>query len=355
MSTKTFKAQQAATLLNMSNDMLRRTVIESGINVLRQETGPQTRLYSVENLYDLAAFRRSKTESRTKRQVVCTVYAPKGGVGKTTLSANLACILALMGLKVLAIDLDFQANLTLSYGYDSELAPEDAAAKGEPREKCVEYHFGHLVKGFDGDPIPFTKVIKKPFGENGPHLIPSDVLLDRLDSHLIVEAITTNGADLTFARMFAEGRKPGGDFADYDVILFDAAPAKNKMTRNALMASDFCIAPISLEKYSTKSISYLASVLGEMNENAGRCPNLVIVANFYDHARPRVLDQMAVIRNNYGQAWLDAVIRRSEDFPRTLSTDEHEMPLSLLKPSSSGAADLRAVADSLMKRMGVIG
>lgn len=357
MAKKTFKAQTASAMLGLSYDALWRTVQESGIEVMRQENGPKARVYSIEKLYDLAAWRASKSGTAgTKplgRQIVMTVYVPKGGVGKTTISSNLACVLSMMGLRVLVIDLDFQSNLTLSFGYDSELTDEDLAKENLSAEQRIDYHFGHLIPGFNSTAVPLRDILKMPYGPNGPHLIPADTYLDRLDSFLAVESLRSAGADLAFSRLLVNGRKPGGEFADYDVIMFDAAPAKNQMTRNALLASDYVVAPISLEKYSTKSISYLAAVLREMQENAGRCPELVIVGNFFDPSRTRVLDQMGLIRNTYGGAWLEALIKRSEDFPKTLSALDVEMPLCLSKPTSSAAVDIREVASRLLNRFGI--
>lgn len=356
MSDKTFTSQVVATLLETSPDTLRRWMLESGIETKRREKGPQTRLFTAENIYELASWRAKRFDKRPAKPVVFTVYAPKGGVGKTTIAANLACIFPLMGLKTLAIDIDFQSNLTLSFGYDSEITPEEAEARGMPASDCIEYHSGHLIGGYEGraEPIPLHNAIKKPYGEHGPHLLPSDVSLDYLDTFLTYLGMQKDGSDLFFSKLLVNGRKPGGQFSDYDVILWDAAPAKNKITRNALMASDYVVAPVSLEKYSTKSVSYLSSVLSDMKESAGRCPELCLLGNFYTPTRPRVLDQMQLLRSKYSSAWVNSLIRQSEEFKKNLSTEEHEMPLSISRPTSNGAADMRTAAKALLDRMGVL-
>lgn len=358
MTVKTFKAQAVATLLGTTRDTVRRATDESQINVLRQETGPRTRIYTVENLYELAHWRyQKKGEQRARQPVVITCYVPKGGVGKSTISANLACILPLMGLKTLVIDLDFQSNLTLSFGYDSELSKEEAIEDNLPIDQCVDYHFGYLFTQWPAGKVPLQKVVKKPYGEYGPHLIPSDVSLDGLDTLMTYEALQSRNSISMIAKLLAEGRSgknPDLDLSSYDVILFDAAPAKNRMTRSALLASDYVVAPISLEKFSTKAVSYLSEVLTEMQEESERCPELIIVGNFFDLNRTRVLNQTAMIRKTYNDAWLGSIIRRSEDFPKTLSSDAYELPLCLSKCNSAGAEDLRKVANDLMTKMGVI-
>ena len=356
--SRTFKATGVATIMGINTDAVRRATDESSIDVARQESGPKTRTYTPNNIYELAHWRfQKKSLAPAKRPVVMTIYAPKGGVGKSTIASNLACILPLMGLKTLVIDLDFQSNLTLAFGYDSELSHEEAKEDGIPVNQCVDHHFGSLFNQWPNGKKTLDEVIKMPYGPFGPHLIPSDVSLDNLDTIMTFEALNSRNSTSMISKMLTEGRSgknPDIDLSSYDVIMFDAAPAKNRMTRSALLASDYVVAPISLEKFSTKAISYLSMVLKEMKEESGRCPELIIVGNFFDLNRTRVLNQTAMIRKAYNEAWLDAIIRRSEDFPKMLSSDSHELPLCLAKPSSPGAEDLRKVARDLMIRMGVL-
>ncbi|MBS4019867.1 MAG: ParA family protein [Dechloromonas sp.] len=358
MFRKTYKVQAVAHMLETTVDSVRRNLDESGIQVERQENGPRTRQFSLENTFDLAAWRqKNRPKTKLKKRAIATVYAPKGGVGKTTIAANLACIFALLGLRTLVIDLDFQANLTLAFGYDSELTREDARELGLSEEKVVETHFGNLMPGWPYGRSTLTDAIKMPFGPNGPHIVPADLTLDRLDTILTYAALEGQKSDLKIAAMIQEGlsgKNPDFDLTHYDVILFDAAPAKNRMTRGALLASDFVISPVSMEKFSTKAISYLSSVLRDMRSDAGRSPELLVVGNFHTPNRLRVINQMSVLSKEYPGALLDEVIRRSEEFPKTLSEDEDQPPLTLAKPTSESSDELRAVAKALLVKMGVI-
>jgi chromosome partitioning protein len=357
LSTKPFKVQAAAQLLATTVDTVRRMVDDAGIAVARQEAGPKTRLFSIENIFELARYRanrRSKTSK--KKQVVATIYAPKGGVGKTTLASNFGTIFALKGLRTLIIDLDFQANLTLSFGYDSELTVEEALAAGISQSRIVEYHFGNLIPNYPTGRVTLQEAIKKPYGDYGPHIIPADLNLDRLDTMLTYETLEGRNADLIVAKLLKEGlakKDRHFDVSEYDVILFDAAPAKNRITRGALLASDYVISPVSMEKFSTKALSYLSSVLTEMHDQFNRSPELIIVGNFFDPNRVRVVGQLMTITQTYRDSWLDRSIRRSEDFPKAL-TGESDLPLVLSKPNSQAAIELRESAEALLNRMGLI-
>jgi len=358
LPAKSYKVQGVATLIGTTADIVRRFSDELGMEVARQENGPKTRLYSLDNVFELAAKKaiKKRDKSPKSKQVVATVYAPKGGVGKTTLTGNLGVSFALRGFKVLLVDLDFQANLTLSLGYDSELTMDEADEEKIPASSIVEHHFGHLMKEWPTGRQSLKDVIKKPYGEYGPHLIPADLTLDRLDTIMLVSALEGKPADTAIAALIQagmSGKDKDFDIRDYDIILFDASPSKSRITKGALLASDYVISPVSMEKFSTKALSYLASVLTEMQEQFSRCPELVIVGNFFDAKRGRVLRQLLNITSAYNNAWIGSTIKRSEDFPKNLNEDM-DLPLVLAKPTCNSAVELQSVAEMLLKRMELI-
>lgn len=282
--SKLYKVPGVAQLLDISADSVRRYIEEAGLSVQRAEKGAKTRLLTLENVYDLAAFKAGRNKQVVKNpKKIITIWTPKGGVGKSTIAFNLSSLFSLMGLKVLVIDLDFQSNLTLAFGYDSELSLEDAEASGVSADQIVEYHFGHLMPSWPHGRVPLKKVIKKPYGENGPHLVPADVTLDLVDTMLTFEALNNGSPDKMIAALFHEGlvgRNPDFDLSVYDIILIDAAPAKNRSTRGALLASDYVLSPVSMEKFSTKGLSYLSKVLNEIRDSFNRAPELCVIGNF---------------------------------------------------------------------------
>ena len=358
MSTNPFKVQAVARLLATTTDTVRRMVDESGIEVTRQETGPRTRLFSVENIFELARYRANRRgRSTKKKQVVATVYAPNDRVGKTTLASNFGTIFALKGLRTLIIDLDLKASLTISFGYDSELTCEEAIEAGVSQTRIVEYHFGNLMPDYPAERVTLEKAVKRPYGECGPHIVPADLSLDKLDTMLMNETIEGRNAEHIFANLLKGGlakKDRNLDISDYDVILFDAAPGKNRITSGALFASDYVVSPVSMEKFSTKALSYLSDVLSEMHEQFERSPELITIGNFFDPNSVRVLGQLITTARTYRDSWLDASLRRSEDFAKE-PTDDPLLPLILSKPNSQAAAELRQTADALLKRMGLVG
>ena len=117
-----------------------------------------------------------------------------------------------------------------------------AESFGFSEDELIKYTFANLheFKEIYGAPeaVPFSKVVKKPYGENGPHLIPADVSLSVLSYQLF----QANNRDLKIASWIKRGRtKPDSnlDLTGYDVILFDNAPATSVLSRASLVASDF--------------------------------------------------------------------------------------------------------------------
>ena len=91
----------------------------------------------------------------------------------------------------------------------------------------------------------------------------------------------------------------------------------------------------------------------DMREDIGRSPELLVVGNFHTPNRLRVINQMSVLNKEYPGALLDEVIRRSEEFPKTLSEEEDLPSLCLVKSISDVSDEFCAVAKALLIKMGV--
>jgi chromosome partitioning protein len=351
-SASRYKIQSAARLLEMTQPYIRRLEKEAQIELEATEKG--SRLFSPKNLFDLASYNHRKQKEPSQQKIV-VVYAPKGGVGKTTISSNLGCIFSLMGFKTLLIDLDFQTNLTLAFGYDSDRDEQDIAELGLSADDIVNYTFADLVREDISSPS-LSSVIKKPYGENGPHIIPSDVNLDELNNYLMLQKLSQGSRKRNIAEWVSfarSGKDPDTDIRQYDFILFDASPQKGLMIEGALLAADYVISPVSLDNFSRKGLSYLSDMLHRMREQYSRNPELVLLPNFYDTRKLRVGKQISLLSQDYEKNLIANTIRQSEDFPKTLSNPDENIPLVLAKPAADAVGDLFTVAKALLERMGV--
>jgi chromosome partitioning protein len=165
------------------------------------------------------------------RTQVFAISNHKGGVGKTTTTVNLAAGLAKMGRKVLAIDLDAQANLTQSLGVSD-----------------VEPTIYHALKGQ-------CKLPEIQVSEN----------LWITPSHL-----NLSGAELEFS--MEPGRenlvkKLINEVLDkYDYILIDCPPSLGLLTVNALNASDWVLIPLQAQFLASQGLVKLIEVIEKVKD-----------------------------------------------------------------------------------------
>jgi chromosome partitioning protein len=191
---------------------------------------------------------------------VVSVINYKGGVGKTSLTANLGAELASRGLSVLLIDLDAQASLTFSF-----ISPDEWAARFEA-DKTIKAWFDSYE---NGTPISLKSLIQRPERVQG-HLSGRGKL-DMIYSHLglinvdLELATKLGGANLMQAkknfiavhRRLSVGLKELAKAGRYDVVLIDCPPSFNIVTKTALIASDYLLVPTRPDELSTLGIDYL--------------------------------------------------------------------------------------------------
>ncbi|MBB5873107.1 chromosome partitioning protein [Allocatelliglobosispora scoriae] len=213
---------------------------------------------------------------------VVSVINYKGGVGKTTITANLGAELARRGMRVLLIDLDPQTSLTFSF-----VDPEEW--RRDLREARTVKRWFDSLRG-DGPGISLSELIITPQPVNSYIADAEDGRLDLIASHLGLINI-----DLDLARGLRgtdEERDAGlfrirgalaeqlhhRDLPDYDLILIDCPPTFNIVTQSAIIASDQLIIPAKADFLSTLGIDYLYGsvdkLIEDYNADARRFPDI---------------------------------------------------------------------------------
>jgi chromosome partitioning protein len=204
---------------------------------------------------------------------VISVINYKGGVGKTTVTSNLAAELAWRGQEVLVVDMDPQASLTFSFvrpDYWNEHLAEDKTIKS-------------WFDSFSGNsPLALEDIVITPQGVNAHlregrlDLVPSHLGLINVDLEL---ATQLGGATLKQAkqnylkvhRRLADGLHEM-DGRGYDLVLIDCPPNFNVVTKTAIVASDHILIPAKPDYLSTLGIDYLQrnvrQLIEEFNEYA---------------------------------------------------------------------------------------
>lgn len=198
----------------------------------------------------------------------------KGGVGKTTMAFNAAHALAKKGHKVLAIDLDPQANLTLLF------------------QAAHELNIYHLL-------VNSVKELKML---HAPALLGN--VLSRGEVDLLPAGQELSGFDLTIASINAPRQLVLRKFIElnglrdrYDFIIIDCPPTLGLLVINALCASDGVIVPFRPDDFSLKGLEYFYQVIEDIADmGIVKAPEIFLhVPNLVDLRRKQESDDLEKI------------------------------------------------------------
>jgi chromosome partitioning related protein ParA len=236
---------------------------------------------------------------------VISVVSTKGGVGKTTLSANIAALVAGLGLKVLAIDGDMQPSLSKYYRVSSQ--PTTGLAEIISR--------GGVIYQSD---ITETDV---------PGV---DIIMSNMDSQ--VQAWLRDREDRLVMLKRAVRQPIVQD--KYDLVIFDTQGAKGELQRSAAMAADLMFSPVkpdmmSFGEFQTGTLDMLASLNAMSDFSADmRAAPLCLAINCMDrtlNARSITTEILESFRNHPNVRLLNTRIPNATayELSRTLQRPAH--------------------------------
>ena len=230
----------------------------------------------------------------SRKAMVMAVVNQKGGTGKTTTCENLGVGLAMEGKKVLVVDADPQASLTISLGYPVP-------------DKLSSTLSDVMGKVMAEQPItPGEGILKHP---EGVDLIPANIELSGLEVSL-VNAMSRE----TILRQYLDTVKP-----NYDFILLDCMPSLGMLTVNALAAADNVIVPVQAAYLPAKGLEQLLQTINKVKRNIN--PKLKIegiLLTMVDSRTNYAKDISNLIRESYG----GKLKVYKTDIPRSVRAEE---------------------------------
>lgn len=253
------------------------------------------------------------------RTRVISLTNNKGGVGKTTSTLNIGVGLANRGRRVLLIDLDPQASLTISLGLNSKDFLDKSIVQVLTKQRDVKECLFKIRENV--------------------YIIPSNKLLN-------------DAEDLIKGKNFRESilknaLEPIRDIFSY--ILIDCPPSLNVFTDNGLTASNEVFIPIEAEYLALQGTSQLVEKVNEIKEGN---PNLRITGVFltkYDQRKNLNKQVKEVLENTF----------KGEVFNTNINTNvalaeapSHQKDIFSYEPTSSGAKDYASLVEEIIRQEG---
>ena len=211
-----------------------------------------------------------------EKAVIMATTNQKGGTGKTTTCENLGAGLALAGKKVLLVDTDPQASLTVALGWRK---PDDL-------QVTLPDLMGKVLQ--EGNPDTSRAILHH---REGIDLLPADITLSGME----VSLVNALSRETVLRQVLEPVRK------EYDYILLDCSPSLGMLTVNALAAADQTLIPVQANYLSAKGLEQLLGTVNRVRRQIN--PKLKVEGILLTMVDPRTNDAKEIsqlIRDTYG-------------------------------------------------------
>jgi len=260
--------------------------------------------------------------------IIICLANQKGGSTKTTSCLNLGAALAERGRKVLAVDFDPQASLTVACGLDPDSLE---------RTVYTVLHALATLRNTNGPVLAMADILQ-PTGA-GFTLAPSGPELGVAD----LELMQTDAGE----HVLAEALEPVRD--SFDLVLIDCPPTLSILTINALCAADLVLIPVSADFLTMKGVDLLLRTITRVQRRLNR--NLQVAGAFFTkvartvHSR-NVVERTSALLSSRGVAVLPCPVPYS-----VKAQDSTVLAASVLTYASDSpvATAYRLLAEEVLK------
>lgn len=253
---------------------------------------------------------------------ILAIINQKGGVGKTTSCMNLGAAMAEAGLKVLLVDLDPQAHLSISF--------DRMPAPGDPSIYTVM-----------GGQHKLADVIQPTHKEN-LWIAPTNLDLTGAETELANE-IGRETLLRDALRELARAKDAP------DVVLLDCAPSLGTLSLNALVAADGVMVPLQAEFFALQGMAQLLDVLERVKRRLNPRLELIgILIGMFTRQRNLSREVVEELKRHFGEILLPTYVRVNV---RLAEAPSHAQTIFEYAPDSGAAQEFRELAREMWRRM----
>ena len=241
------------------------------------------------------------------------VLSQKGGTGKTTTVRTLADVFTRVGLRVLAVDVDPQGNLSDYFDVPPDASPTlaDVLAGQAKAAEAI----------YDGTIIPAN--------------------LGLAESELVLGG--KMGREMTLRRALKDVKR------SYDIVLIDCPPSLGLLTVNAVVAADQVLISTEAQYFSLQGVEQALEVIEVAKENLHQDLEwLGVVLNIADLRTIHSREALQTLRDRFGDRVFDSVIRSSIRY-----AESAERGISILDYRPELGADYLSLAEEVLERLGL--
>jgi len=284
MLTFNFPVTAIAKTLGKTHQAIHKFCNENNIEII---TGKNRAFLSPQSLRKYL-----KKFNYTYPKEIIAFQACKGGVGKTSLCFNIASRAVQYGAKILAIDMDMQAHLTMAMlgMNDTSVSVWNDVLKGVPIENTIKEIHPHL------------------------HLIPS-----HLDNSYLDKIISQSSKVVYTKYVYDHLQRIKNN---YDFIFIDCAPALSHINTAVSIASNKIFIPVNPDLFSFDGLEKTLTELTDIQNSFHKELDVNVILNRFDSREKNSLDVIANLKNKYGNLLCPTVVVVSAEIKNAILRQE---------------------------------